>query len=90
MNSAQFFFHLPCATDGIRSAGPACKGQSELLLCSPLSLTVTKTQNFVLWRKKHIPSVQRLEDGKSCFSGARRREVLGLNEAGMSCLMNDF
>ena len=90
MNSAQFFSRLPLATDGIHGAEPACKGQSELLLHSPLSLTVTKTQSFVLWRKKHVPSVQCLENGKSCFPGARRSEVLELNEAGMSCLMNYF
>ena len=37
MHSAQFFSHLPLAADGICSAEPACKGQSELLLHSPLS-----------------------------------------------------
>ena len=89
MNSAQFFSHLPLAADGICSVEPACKGQSELLLHSPLSLTVTKTELRAV-EEEARPSVQCLENGKSCFSGAQRSEVLELNEAGMSCLMNYF
>lgn len=68
---------LLCATDGFRNAEPACKGQNELLLNSPLSLTVTKTQSFMLWRKKQIHDMQRPEDGNLLFLLCTKRRAAG-------------
>lgn len=62
MNSAWFFCsHLPRA-DCFCNAEPACKGQNELLPNIPLSLTVTKTQSYMLWRKKQIHEAGRPEN----------------------------
>ena len=74
VNSTGFFFsHLPCATDGIHNAEWTCIGQNRLLLNSPLSLTVTKTQSFMLWRKKQIHGVQHLGNGNQLFLSYTKR-----------------